>query len=137
MKPDEGHIPRAKLSVIQDNGNSLSCGFEDLQVYSVVFSYYYIIQMMLAVLSHQQELEADKAKYQAQRRRLCQENAWLRDELSSTQLKLQESEKRVAELEEQNKHLSYLNQIKPFDEDLVGVYYCRRYYDISERRASE
>lgn len=77
---------------------------------------------MLAVLSHQQELEADKAKYQAQRRRLCQENAWLRDELSSTQLKLQESEKRVAELEEQNKHLSYLNQIKPFDEDIVGVY---------------
>lgn len=49
--------------------------------------------MMLAVLSYQQELEADKGKYQAQRRRLCQENAWLRDELSSTQTKLQDSEK--------------------------------------------
>ena len=77
---------------------------------------------MLAVLSHQQELEADKAKYHAQRRRLCQENAWLRDELSSTQLKLQESEKRVAELEEQNKHLSYLNSIKNFDEDIVTYF---------------
>ncbi|VDL78032.1 unnamed protein product [Nippostrongylus brasiliensis] len=54
----------------------------------------------------------------AQRRRLCQENAWLRDELSSTQIKLQTSEQRVATLEEENKHLKYMNSIKQFDDDI-------------------
>lgn len=48
--------------------------------------------MMLAVFNHIQTMEAEKQKYHAQRRRLCQENAWLRDELSSTQTKLQQSE---------------------------------------------
>lgn len=47
---------------------------------------------MLSVLNIQQELEADKLKYHAQRRRLCQENAWLRDELSTTQTKLADAE---------------------------------------------
>ena len=32
-------------------------------------------------------------------RRLCEENAWLRDELANTQLKLQQSEEKVATLE--------------------------------------
>ena len=35
----------------------------------------------------------------AQVRRLCEENAWLRDELANTQLKLQQSEEKVATLE--------------------------------------
>ncbi|VDK80091.1 unnamed protein product [Cylicostephanus goldi] len=48
--------------------------------------------MMMSIMSHLNNLEAEKQKYQAQRRRLCQENAWLRDELSSTQIKLQTSE---------------------------------------------
>ncbi|KAJ1351863.1 Kinesin light chain 2 [Parelaphostrongylus tenuis] len=43
---------------------------------------------------------------------------WLRDELSSTQVKLQTSEQRVATLEEENKHLKYMNSIKQFDDDI-------------------
>lgn len=44
---------------------------------------------MMALASHLQFVEAEKQKLKAQVRRLCQENAWLRDELASTQQKLQ------------------------------------------------
>ncbi len=43
----------------------------------------------MALASHLQYVEAEKQKLKAQVRRLCQENAWLRDELASTQQKLQ------------------------------------------------
>ena len=36
-----------------------------------------------------QKIEAEKQKLRAQVRRLCQENGWLRDELATTQQKLQ------------------------------------------------
>lgn len=44
---------------------------------------------MMALASHLQYVEAEKQKLKAQVRRLCQENAWLRDELAGTQQKLQ------------------------------------------------
>ncbi len=47
---------------------------------------------MMALAGHLQFVEAEKQKLKAQVRRLCQENAWLRDELNSTQQKLQQSE---------------------------------------------
>lgn len=47
---------------------------------------------MMALASHLQNLEAEKQKYKAQVRRLCQENAWIRDELNSTQQLLIQSE---------------------------------------------
>lgn len=46
---------------------------------------------MMALASHLQNLEAEKQKLKTQVRRLCQENAWLRDELNSTQQQLQAS----------------------------------------------
>ena len=48
-------------------------------------------------------------------RRLCQENAWLRDELSVTQEKLRSSEQMVAELDEEKKHLHFMTDMKRFD----------------------
>ena len=42
----------------------------------------------MSLASHLQNLEAEKQKYKAQVRRLCQENAWIRDELNSTQQQL-------------------------------------------------
>ena len=71
-----------------------------------------IFQVMMALCSHLGTVEAEKQKLKAQVRRLCQENAWLREELSVTQQKLQESEQRVAQLEEEKKHLEYMNSIK-------------------------
>lgn len=46
---------------------------------------------MMALASHLQTLEAEKQKYKAQVRRLCQENAWIRDELNSTQQQLRQT----------------------------------------------
>lgn len=51
-------------------------------------------------------------------RRLCQENQWLRDELAGTQQRLQKSEQSVAQLEEEKKHLEFMNQLKKYDQDL-------------------
>ncbi|XGW04659.1 hypothetical protein V3C99_015666 [Haemonchus contortus] len=105
ISEDEAPMPREKHHQITDNVGSISSGLEE-------------VTMMVSIMSHLNNLEAEKQKYQAQRRRLCQENAWLRDELSSTQIKLQTSEQRVATLEEENKHLKYMNSIKQFDDDI-------------------
>ncbi|XP_050521047.1 kinesin light chain isoform X7 [Daktulosphaira vitifoliae] len=74
-------------------------------------------QVMLALASHLQNVEAEKQKLRTQVRRLCQENAWLRDELANTQQKLQASEQAVALLDEQNKHLEFMASISKFDAD--------------------
>ncbi|EFN61597.1 Kinesin light chain [Camponotus floridanus] len=49
-------------------------------------------QVMQALTNHLQMVEAEKQKLRTQVKRLCQENAWLRDELAGTQQKLQASE---------------------------------------------
>uniref|UniRef100_A0A8C6UWI3 Kinesin light chain n=1 Tax=Neogobius melanostomus TaxID=47308 RepID=A0A8C6UWI3_9GOBI len=74
-------------------------------------------QVIIALSSHLSAVESEKQKLRAQVRRLCQENQWLRDELASTQHKLQRSEQNVAQLEEEKKHLEFMNQIKKFDDD--------------------
>jgi len=76
---------------------------------------------MLALASHLQNVEAEKQKLRTQVRRLCQENAWLRDELANTQQKLQASEQAVALLDEQNKHLEFMASISKFDADKVLI----------------
>lgn len=77
---------------------------------------------MLALASHLQNVEAEKQKLRTQVRRLCQENAWLRDELANTQQKLQASEQAVALLDEQNKHLEFMASISKFDADKVSYF---------------
>ncbi|KAJ3612948.1 hypothetical protein NHX12_019205 [Muraenolepis orangiensis] len=75
-------------------------------------------QVMMALSGHLSSVESEKQKLRAQVRRLCQENQWLRDELAGTQQKLQKSEQSVAQLEEEKKHLEFMNQLKKYDEDL-------------------
>ena len=70
---------------------------------------------MMALATHLQHVEAEKQKLRAQVRRLCQENAWLRDELANTQQRLQHSEQRVATLEEEKKHLEFMSEMKKYD----------------------
>ncbi|XP_041099267.1 kinesin light chain 2 isoform X1 [Polyodon spathula] len=74
-------------------------------------------QVIVALSSHLSAVESEKQKLRAQVRRLVQENQWLRDELANTQQKLQRSEQSVAQLEEEKKHLEFMNQIKKFDDD--------------------
>ncbi|XP_061415371.1 kinesin light chain 1-like isoform X1 [Lethenteron reissneri] len=75
-------------------------------------------QVMVALTSHLNAVESEKQKLRAQVRRLCQENQWLRDELANTQQKLQRSEQAVAQLEEEKKHLEFMNQMKKYDDDI-------------------
>ena len=75
-------------------------------------------QVMMALSNHLNAVESEKQKLRAQVRRLCQENQWLRDELANTQQKLQKSEQNVAQLEEEKKHLEFMNQLKKYDEDV-------------------
>ncbi|XP_061461748.1 kinesin light chain 2 isoform X2 [Rhineura floridana] len=75
-------------------------------------------QVIIALSSHLSAVESEKQKLRAQVRRLVQENQWLRDELASTQQKVQRSEQSVAQLEEEKKHLEFMNQIKKFDDDV-------------------
>ncbi|CAD6195364.1 unnamed protein product [Caenorhabditis auriculariae] len=105
VKEDEAPLPKEKLLQINDNLNDVQVGVDETS-------------LMLMVFQLTQSMDAQNQRYHAQRRRLCQENAWLRDELSSTQAKLQQSEQMVAQLEEENKHLKYMASIKQFDDDL-------------------
>uniref|UniRef100_A0A914L149 Uncharacterized protein n=1 Tax=Meloidogyne incognita TaxID=6306 RepID=A0A914L149_MELIC len=105
LTPDERQLIDEKTSIVDRNLENILLGVEEAQV-------------MVALASHFQNLEADKQKYKAQVRRLCQENAWIRDELNSTQQQLRTAMQNIAQLEEENKHLKFMNSIKKFDEDL-------------------
>lgn len=76
-------------------------------------------QVVIALANHLQYIEAEKQKLRAQVRRLCQENAWLRDELANTQQRLQESEQKCATLYEEKVHLQFMAEMKKYDGDDV------------------
>ena len=80
-----------------------------------------LFQVMTALANHLQHVEAEKQKLRAQVRRLCQENAWLRDELANTQQKLQQSEQKVATLEEEKRHAEFMTEMKKYDADSTQV----------------
>lgn len=75
----------------------------------------------MSLANHLQTTEAEKQKLRAQVRRLCQENAWLRDELANAQQKLLLSEQKVATIEEEKKHLEFMNEMKKYDTNEAQV----------------
>jgi len=79
------------------------------------------IQVMIALASHLQQVESEKQKLRAQVRRLVQENTWLRDELANTQQRLQQSEQQCAALEEQKKHLEFMDEMKKYEVETAQV----------------
>uniref|UniRef100_A0A8C6WWD5 Kinesin light chain n=1 Tax=Neogobius melanostomus TaxID=47308 RepID=A0A8C6WWD5_9GOBI len=107
LKQDEGQGEgvEEKSLIIKKSLDMLELGLSEAQV-------------MMALSSHLSAVESEKQKLRAQVRRLCQENQWLRDELAGTQQKLQRSEQSVAQLEEEKKHLEFMNQLKKYDDDL-------------------
>ncbi|XP_030626727.1 kinesin light chain 4 [Chanos chanos] len=104
-KDEEGTLVHEKTSLLDKSVEMIELGLGEAQV-------------MMALSSHLNAVESEKQKLRAQVRRLCQENQWLRDELAGTQQKLQKSEQNVAQLEEEKKHLEFMNQIKKYDEDV-------------------
>lgn len=77
--------------------------------------------VLIQLSNYLQSIEAEKQKVKSQVKRLCQENAWLRDELAAAQKKLQESEQNAAQMEVELSHLKFLKELKKFDEDLSVV----------------
>ncbi len=65
--------------------------------------------------NHLQNLEAEKQKLRTQVKRLCQENAWLRDELASAQKKLHDCEQSNATYSVEIEHLKFLKDVKQYD----------------------
>nr|XP_033793362.1 kinesin light chain 4 isoform X1 [Geotrypetes seraphini] len=104
-KDEEANLVHEKSSLLRKSVEMIELGLGEAQV-------------MMALSSHLNAMESEKQKLRAQVRRLCQENQWLRDELANTQQKLQYSEQTVAQLEEEKKHLEFMNQLKKFDEDI-------------------
>lgn len=82
LQSQDAPAARDKASLLQKNIEMIELGLGEAQV-------------MMALASHLQMVEAEKQKLRTQVRRLCQENAWLRDELAGTQQKLQASEQAV------------------------------------------
>jgi kinesin light chain len=72
-------------------------------------------QVMVQLGNHLQNLEAEKQKLRTQVKRLCQENAWLRDELASTQKKLHDCEQSNASYSVEIEHLQFLKDVKQYD----------------------
>uniref|UniRef100_A0AC34FDH5 Kinesin light chain n=1 Tax=Panagrolaimus sp. ES5 TaxID=591445 RepID=A0AC34FDH5_9BILA len=73
--------------------------------------------VMMALAQYLQQQEAEKLKRNVQIRRLCQENAWLRDELNTTQRSLQvQSEIRPSDTQNTLQDLGF----GPKEEDLVN-----------------
>nr|CAG4639893.1 EOG090X03K5 [Daphnia pulex] len=104
----DANVIEEKANLIQKSLDMIDLGLGEAQASAFV---------MVALATHLQALEAEKQKLRAQVRRLCQENAWLRDELANTQQRLQASEQAVAQLEEDKKHLEFVNTIKKYDAD--------------------
>ena len=70
---------------------------------------------MMQLGNHLQHLEAEKHKLRTQVKRLCQENAWLRDELASSQKKLHDCEQSNASYSVELEHLKFLKDVKQYD----------------------
>ncbi|KAJ8366033.1 hypothetical protein SKAU_G00148640 [Synaphobranchus kaupii] len=104
-KDEEANLVHEKSNLLRKSVEMIELGLGEAQV-------------MMALSSHLNAVESEKQKLRAQVRRLCQENQWLRDELANTQQKLQKSEQNVAQLEEEKKHLEFMNQLKKYDEDV-------------------
>lgn len=95
-------LMQEKAAIIEKSVGSIEMGLSDAQV-------------MISLQQHLQSVEAERHKLRAQAKRLSQENAWLRDELSKTQQKLMDADKDKIALEQENKHLKFNMSLKEID----------------------
>ncbi|XP_052829563.1 kinesin light chain isoform X6 [Octopus bimaculoides] len=110
IKKENGdtNLVEEKTNILKKSVDSIELGLGEAQV-------------MMSLANHLQTTEAEKQKLRAQVRRLCQENAWLRDELANAQQKLLLSEQKVATIEEEKKHLEFMNEMKKYDTNEAQV----------------
>lgn len=111
-----------KLESIKSDANSCSILEEEISILKNSDEMVHLgiseATVLIQLSNYLQSIEAEKQKIKSQVKRLCQENAWLRDELAAAQKKLQESEQNAAQIEVELSHLKFLKDLKKFDEDL-------------------
>lgn len=73
------------------------------------------IKLIIQLYEFLQISESERNKLKVQIGRLNQENNWLRDELTTTQYRLEASEKSVCQLEEENKQMLFMNEMRKYD----------------------
>jgi kinesin light chain len=100
------HIIEEEISILKNSDEMVHLGISEASV-------------LIQLSNYLQTVEAEKQKIKSQVKRLCQENAWLRDELAAAQKKLQESEQNAAQIEVELSHLKFLKELKKFDDDLT------------------
>jgi kinesin light chain len=99
-------IVQEEISILKNSDEMVHLGISEATV-------------LMQLSNYLQSIEAEKQKIKSQVKRLCQENAWLRDELAAAQKKLQESEQNAAQIEVELSHLKFLKELKKFDEDIA------------------
>nr|CAB3259136.1 kinesin light chain 1-like [Phallusia mammillata] len=104
-KDDDVNLVEEKSNIIKKSLEMIELGLGEAE-------------MMVSLSCHLNNLESEKQRSKALIKRLCQENAWLRDELANTQNKLQMSEQKIVQLEEEKNHLEFMKSIKKFDGDV-------------------
>lgn len=99
--PNRSGLDAANYLLMQEKANIIDKTIHDIELGLSE------AQVMIALQHHLQTVEAEKHKLRAQAKRLSQENAWLRDELSKTQQKLMEADKDKITLEQENQHIKF------------------------------
>lgn len=112
-------IVEEEISILKNSDDMVHLGISEATV-------------LVQLSSYLQSIEAEKQKIKSQVKRLCQENAWLRDELAAAQKKLQESEQYSAQIEVELTHLKFLKELKKFDEDLNTPQVQQSHIDVKE-----
>ena len=103
-KDDDVNLVEEKSNIIRKSLEMIELGLGEAE-------------MMVSLSCHLNSLESDKQRSKALIKRLCQENAWLRDELANTQNKLQMAEQSIVQLEEEKSHLEFMKSIRKFDDN--------------------
>lgn len=94
----ERQFAEYKQEALSDSVGKLQSGLQDAK-------------LLLVLASYLSSLEAERHKLKAQVKRLCQENNWLRQELSQTQQLLQTTEIQLAEIKEEKEHTAFLQTV--------------------------
>ncbi|XP_060797478.1 kinesin light chain 1-like isoform X2 [Neoarius graeffei] len=105
-KDEEAGLVHEKSSLLHKSVEMIELGLEEAEV-------------MTALAAHLSAVESEKQKLRAQVRRLGQENKWLCDELNNVQQKLQKCEQSLAQVEEEKKHLEFMNQLKKYGQETL------------------
>lgn len=96
-----------KISILTKSLETIEIGLDEAAV-------------LIQLAAHMNTVEAEKAKLSAQVKRLLQESAWLRDELTNTQQKQTAAEQENVQLKEELLQLKFMKSLKYDNNDTIS-----------------